>query len=211
MPQEAKPLAPLKDEVVLIHGLMRTPLSMYSLKTYLQRQGLNVELYGYISARYTIHEHAQAFKKYIEHLIYKNPHYKIHIVGHSLGGIIAREALAGLTAQEMKHIHSLIMLAPPNKGSRLALWSTRVPGLSATIKPLAELSSDDSSYVHKIPIPKVKIGIIAGKFDAKVPPEYTRLQGQAEPVVVNSTHTFIMNNPVVKRLVYSFIKKGQFS
>lgn len=197
---------------VLVHGLMRTSLSMYPLRFFLERQGYQVYLYSYPSTRYTIHEHGIALNRYINKLLSQHPDSKINFVTHSLGGIIARDALAQLSESQLQHIGSLIMLAPPNQGSSLAKFSTRVfPFVSPVIKPLKELSSDRASYVHRVPVPKVRIGIIAGRYDAKVAPVFARLQGQEAPVIVNSTHTFIMNNGQTKKLILHFLQKGTFN
>lgn len=197
--------------IVLIHGLMRSSMSMGPLKLYLERQGYQVYLYNYPSMKYTIHEHGIYLNQFIEHLLVENPGVKVHFVTHSIGGIISREALAKLTPSQLKNIGCLIMLAPPNQGSLLAKWSTKiVPLVTSSIKPLAELSSDKTSYVHRVPVPKIKIGIIAGRFDAKVPPSAAYLKGQTDLIVVNSTHTFIMNNSKTKKLVLNFLEKGTF-
>lgn len=200
-----------KDQkmVVLIHGLMRTELSMNQLRYFLERQGYQVYSYSYPSARGTIHEHALNLNLYVKTLIAKHPVNSIYFVTHSLGGIIARDALSLLPKQELKNIGGLIMLAPPSQGSALAKFSLKVfPLISYFIKPMSELSSDKTAKVHNIPIPPVKIGIIAGRFDAKVPPASARIEGQAEPIVVNSTHTFIMNNAQTKEMVLHFLEKG---
>jgi hypothetical protein len=104
------------------------------------------------------------------------------------------------------------MLAPPNQGSRLAKLSTKIfPMFTSPIKPLAELSSEQTSYVHRVPIPNIKMGIIAGKYDAKVPPDSARLQEQNELRVVSSNHTFIMNNARSRQLIMNFLAKGTFA
>ena len=138
---------------------------------------------------------------------------KIHFVTHSLGGgIIVREALAKWSPNQLKHIGVLIMLAPPNQGSLLAKLSTKMfPLITSLIKPLAELSLEKGSYVHHVPVPHIKMGIIAGRFDAKVPPSAAWLQGQTEPIVINSTHTFIMNHAKTKKLILTFLEKGTFA
>ncbi|STY29897.1 lipase LipB [Legionella wadsworthii] len=201
-----------REIIVLVHGLMRTSLSMLPLKNYLQRQGYEVYSYNYPSAKYGIKEHGISLNYYIVHLMEKNPGVKINFITHSLGGIITREALAHFSSKQLKNIGSLIMLAPPNQGSTMAKWSTeKFPLFTSTIKPLVELSSAQTSYVHFVPVPKIKIGIIAGRYDAKVPPEYTRLEGQEAPMIVDSTHTFIMNNKLTKQLIMSFLKEGTFS
>jgi predicted alpha/beta hydrolase family esterase len=202
---------PRREIIVLVHGLIRSTLSMYPLKSYLERQGYQVYSYSYPSARYTIQQHGASLNQYIKDLLAKNPGVKIDFITHSLGGIITREALAKLSAKQLKNVGCLIMLAPPNQGSKLAKLSTTLfPMFTFPIKPLAELSSDKSSYVHRVPVPNIKIGIIAGRYDAKVPPEFARLAGQEEPVVINSTHTFIMNNAQTKKLITTFLEKGTF-
>ncbi|MCE0724454.1 MULTISPECIES: esterase/lipase family protein [Legionella] len=200
-----------QEIIVLIHGLMRTSLSMLPLKVYLKRQGYLVYSYNYPSAKYSIQEHGIYLNQFIKNLLEKNPGVKINFITHSLGGIITREALSSLSAKQLKNIGSLIMLAPPNQGSKLAKLSTELfPMLTFPIKPLVELSSDHASYVHHVSVPHIKIGIIAGRYDAKVPPEFARL-GQNEPVIVNSSHTFIMNNAKARQLILSFLKNGTFA
>ncbi|WP_133135200.1 esterase/lipase family protein [Legionella rowbothamii] len=200
-----------KEIIVLIHGLMRTSLSMRPLKSFLEGYGYQVYLYSYPSARYSIQQHGVRLQSFVGDLIAKNPGKKINFVTHSLGGIITREAVSKLKPKQVKQIGCLIMLAPPNQGSALAKLSTKVfPLFTSPIKPLAELSSEQSSYVHRVPVPKIKMAIIAGKYDAKVPPEYARLDGQMEPMVINTNHMVIMNNSKVRELILEFLANGRF-
>lgn len=60
-----------REIVILIHGLMRTSLSMWPLKNYLQRQGYEVYSYNYPSAKYGIKEHGISLNHYIVHLMEK--------------------------------------------------------------------------------------------------------------------------------------------
>ncbi|ARB94147.1 lipase family alpha/beta hydrolase [Legionella longbeachae] len=200
-----------QEIIVLVHGLMRTSISMWPLKNFLKRKGYEVYTYSYPSHKYSIQEHGTYLNQYIKNLLAKNPGAKINFITHSLGGIITREALSKFSKEQLKNIGSLIMLAPPNQGSKLAKISTKMfPMLTFPIKPLAELSSDQTSYVHHVPVPNIKIGIIAGRYDAKVPPEYARLEGQNDPVIVNSNHTFIMNNTQTRELIMNFLENGSF-
>lgn len=201
-----------KEIVVLIHGLMRSSLSMSPLKNYLQHLGYKVYTYDYPSARYSIQQHGGYLNEYIDFIAAENPGVTIHFITHSLGGIITREALARRHGGELKNIGYLIMMAPPNQGSVLAKISSKMfPLIAASIKPLAELSSDQSSYVHKIPLPHIKMGIIAGRWDAKVPPSSAYLQGGTNLVVVNSNHTFIISNTDTKKFITHFLEKGTFT
>lgn len=197
---------PSQKIVILVHGLMRTPASMFFLRTYLKKQGYQVYSYDYPSAKNTIHEHGLSLNRYLKKVLIEHPHTKIYLVTHSLGGIIARDALAQLPKKDLNQIGGLVMLAPPNQGSALAKLSLKCfPMMSYFVKPMTELSSDQNAYVHQVPVPKVKIAIIAGRYDAKVPPQYARLNGEAAPFIVNSTHTFIMNNKEAKLYIKQFI------
>ena len=200
-----------QEIIILIHGLLRSSRSMIPIKNFLERQGYATLLYAYPSAKYDIQSHGFFLRKFIKNLLIKNPQLKIHFITHSLGGIITREALAKLSANQLKNIGYLIMLAPPNQGSFLAKLCTQLfPLITFPIRPLAELSSDKSSYIHRVPIPKVKIGIIAGRFDAKVPPSSAYLRSQRELVVINTNHTFITYNSEAKNLILHFLKSGDF-
>jgi hypothetical protein len=184
---------------------------MKPLGHFLERQGYRVYFYGYISARGTIQQHSADLNQFIQNVFNEHQHDQIYFITHSLGGIIARDALAHLSPKQLKHVGGLIMLAPPNQGSSLAKLSLILfPAMTYFVKPLAELSSEKTALVHQIPIPKIKIGIIAGRYDAKVRPKDTYLEGHPEPTVVNSTHTFIMNNTKTRVLVSRFLKNGSF-
>ena len=197
--------------VVLIHGLMRTTGSMSLMADYLNKEGYQVYSYDYPSMKNSLHEQGVSLHESIIKLLAEHPGTKISFVTHSMGGIIARDALAQLSPDQLKQIGSLVMLAPPNQGSSLAKTFNRtLPMVSYFIKPMADLSSDKASYVHQVPIPKVKMGIIAGRYDVKSPPAETRLKGQPEPIIVDSVHTFIMDNPQTKILVARFLQKGSF-
>ncbi|MGQ3892325.1 esterase/lipase family protein [Legionella sp. CNM-4043-24] len=201
-----------RELIVLIHGLVRSSASMRPLQRWLEKQGYTVFLYSYPSTRYTIQEHGARLNQYIQETLAKNPGIKIHFITHSLGGIIAREALFSLSDRQLKHIGSLIMLSPPNRGSFLAkLTVTLFPMIRPIIKPLAELSDAPSSYVHQVPVPRVNIGIIAGRYDAKVPPASAQLTGQNSPVIINTNHTFIMNNSQTRQLIIHFLQHGRFT
>lgn len=212
MQTHATPVRPQRDIVVLIHGLMRTSLSMRPIKTYLEHQNYRVFYYDYASARFSLHEHALHLQYYIEELLANNPHATVHFVTHSMGGIIVREAISSLNKSQFQQIGCLVMMAPPNQGSVLAKISTQLfPAVNYFIKPLAELSSDNDAYVHKVPVPQLKIGIIAGRYDAKAPPSSAQLLGQTDLALINSTHTFIMNKSQTKQLIVHFLENGRFN
>lgn len=211
-PQTQSQIENKQEIVVLIHGLFRSSLSMFFLKSYLKHQGYEVYTYDYQSAKYPIKYHGEKLNQYISDLIQKKPNVKIHFVTHSLGGIISREGLARLNAEQLKHIGYLIMLAPPNHGSNVAKNVLKILPFSASmVGPLRELNSDEKAYVHQVPIPDVKIGIIVGAYDKTAPLTVAGLPGHPPPVIVRAAHTFIMNNAQTRKYIVQFLKTGSFS
>ena len=198
--------------IILVHGLMRTHRSMYRLGKYLKKEGYEIYLYRYASTKYDIVEHGAQLKLFIEDLLTINPDKKLSFVTHSLGGIITREALSLLSEKQISQCDRLIMMSPPSKGSPYPKFLLKyLPFLSRIIKPLAELSCDPESYVHKVPVPvKLKIGIIVGRFDTITPPTVTTLNTQCEFIILNSGHTFIMNNSDARKAIVHFLKNDTF-
>jgi len=198
--------------VLLIHGLIRSHKSMRRLGHYLNHHGYETVIYDYPSHQHHINQHGLQLKDKIEELLLEYPTKKLSFVTHSLGGIITREALSNLAADNLKRCEHLIMLAPPTQGSFLArLFIKWVPFASSFIKPLSELSSSQEAYVHQVGIPDgLKIGVIAGKFDAKTPPRVTHINGEKDFIVVNAAHTFIMNHPKARKAILNFLSSTTF-
>ena len=202
-----------KESIVLVHGLMRSSKSMHHLGEYLRHNGYEIYLYNYPSTQYKIDEHGAQLKIFIDGILSETNNKKIHFITHSLGGIITREALGLLSKEQLKQCNSLIMLSPPNQGSPLAkLLIKYAPFITRFIHPLAELSCSHEAYVHQVAVPDgMMIGIIAGRFDAKTPPSVTTLNGQKDFLIINTTHTFIMNHPNTRKAIIKFLKYGNFS
>ena len=178
----------------------------------LRRAGFDVLNWGYASRRATVPEFGERLAKALAGVeggraAPAGALRPIHFVGHSLGNIVIRWVIANDPPARLGRV---VMLAPPNQGSRLAdLWA---PWLSWFLRPLAELTSDPASTARSIPTPHgVEIGIVAGAQDFKTPPPRTVLAGQADHVVVRAGHTFLMARPTVQVLTVRFLRTGAFS
>ena len=101
----------MKPVVVFLHGLARTRRSLAPLEKYVAAAGYQTWSRTYPSRRMSVVELAQRVTEWIRKDIGDRP-----IVGvtHSLGGILARHIGDELPWQ------GLVMLAPPNRGSRVA-------------------------------------------------------------------------------------------
>jgi pimeloyl-ACP methyl ester carboxylesterase len=202
-----KPEIDTHEAVILIHGMGRTYLSMLSPALFLRNKGYAVFLYGYPSTRHSIGTHAEKLLAFLEKII-GHEFTRIHFVTHSLGGIVARLALANFANPK---IGRMVMTAPPNQGSITANRVSKIPFASKLLKPLDELKHEQDSFIRSVPVPNMEIGVVAGLRDGKVKVEESHLAGEKSHLIVNSRHTFITNRKDVKEAIYKFICTGEFN
>ena len=139
-----------------------------------------------------------------------------HLVGHSLGNVIIRNAFR---KEYPAGLGKIVMLAPPNQPAHLAkllkknliyLWITGDSG-----KKLSE-----EAFYRDLPVPTVRFGIIAGDKgqsltfsepnDGMVSIESTKLDGMADWLLLHHGHTFIMNCRDTFEQCRRFIERGSF-
>ncbi|MCX6733792.1 MAG: alpha/beta fold hydrolase [Candidatus Peregrinibacteria bacterium] len=197
-----------KDYVVLLHGFWRTAKSMGKIENVLTKKGYAVINVDYPSRREKIENLSDNYlKKCIEERC-TDKSKKIHFVTHSMGGIIVRYFLS---KHKLINLGKVIMIAPPNKGSKLADYLSSFPILNTILGPaLKQLSTKKNSLPNKIIPPKYPVGIIAGKYDEKVPMESAKLTNMQDFLLVSSTHTYIMDSGRVIKAVQRFLEEGKF-
>lgn len=208
----------MKPLVVLLHGLARGQGSMARLDRALRAAGFETWSHTYPSRRHSITYLADALTEQLVAL--DRP---LCAVTHSLGGVIVR------------HLHDprlrwerIVMLAPPNQGSRLAAGLVRNPVFRWFYGPAGRELADCSSW----PTPPAPFAVIAGtrslawsnptswtlgrRFptgtpnDGTVAVDETRLPDMTAFAEVDETHTWIMNSPRAHRLAIAFLREGRF-
>ena len=193
-----------RELVVLVHGMGRTPLSMWLLARRLEGSGYRVVRFGYRSTRGDLAELGEGLARRAAERTGDAP--RVHFVGHSLGNIVIRCMLAHARPERAGRV---VMLAPPNQGSAAADRWARWVGWA--LPHIRELGTDARATARSLALPEdVEVGIIAGQRDAKVRVHETHLEGARDHAVVPAFHTFIMNRPDVHRLVRDFLRDGRF-
>jgi triacylglycerol lipase len=193
-----------RELVFTLHGLGRTRVSMVMMARSLEQAGFRVVNWGYPSASGSIPDFGRSLAAEVERQAAAAP--RIHFVGHSLGNIVVRWMLAHAPPPRAGRV---VMLAPPNQGSRAA--DRFAPWLGWFLRPLSELRTEEGSTVRSLAeVAGVEVGIIAGSRDRKVLLHEAHLPGAAETVVLPTSHTFLMNRPDVQRLVARFLREGTF-
>jgi triacylglycerol lipase len=195
-----------QEAVLLLPGLGRTPRCFRRLCRHLEACGYRARGWPYRSLRGGIEQHGLRLHAELGELEAGCPPRSIHLVTHSMGGIVVRSALGrGVPAC----VGRVVMLAPPHRGSRIARFLA--PTLGRIIRPLAELSDSPQSTVNRLaPLHGVEVGIIAAACDPQVRVRDTHLDGEAEHLVVPGMHTFIMNRRDVCEQVAAFLRDGRF-
>lgn len=194
-----------KDYVVLLHGFLRTAKSMRKIEKALSNEGYEVINLDYPWRKETIKKIADNYLKKALQEKCPDKNRKIHFITHSMGGIIVRYFLAN---NKVKNLGRVVMLAPPNKGSKWADFFSAVPILGKILGPaLKQLTTNKKSLPNTLPLPNYELCIIAGKYDKKVPIESAKLKNTKSFLVVPRMHTYIMNADEVVNAAVQFLKK----
>ena len=192
--------------VSLVHGFFANPMMMTVLGHRLDRRGYIAKPWGYWNMRRSILEHAEAFSRELARLDADRAVGTIHLVTHSMGGIIARAALEQFRPRKLGRF---VMLAPPNHGSFVA---TAIAGVfGGMFKPVAELTTAPDSLVNSLSMPTgVDVGVIAASRDALVAPESTRPDVPHAHVTIACLHSSLLFRRDAADLVAAFLATGRF-
>ena len=194
--------------VVLIHGLGANGfLLMWLLARRLKRAGYGTLIWSYPSFTRTIESHGERLQCTLAELDADPAVTRIHLVSHSMGGIVARYAmnLGGPTK-----LGRFVMLAPPNKGSSLAVFFG--PALRRCFPAIEQLAAQPDSFVNTLPEPQgVEIGIIDASVDFLVGAGNTSLTCERDHIVLRGSHTLLVVQRRLASEVIQFLTTGRFS
>lgn len=214
----------MTDTVVLLHGIRRTSASMRKFEKYLQTEGYITRNVNYPSTRYPIERLAEILTAEVEDAAESNGEGRIHLVGHSMGGLVIRAMLKNYRPSNLGRV---VMIGTPNNGSQVADFLKKVPLYKAAYGPAGQqLVTDQSTFADIFGPVDFELGIIAGTRtidpvssliigyqvtnDGKVTVESTRLVGAADHIAIAANHTFIPSNKVMWAQALSFLRDGKF-
>ena len=192
--------------VALVHGYLANKYMMAVLAGRLRRRGYAPTAWGYWNIRCSLLVHADRFARQLESLDADPGTDVIHVVTHSMGGIVTRAALDRYRPRKLGRV---VMLAPPNRGSFVA---TRAVGtFGRFLKPVVELSTAPDSLVNLLPMPPdLDLGVIAAEYDALVSEASTRPDVPHAFVALPTWHTGLLFRRETADLVAGFLATGRF-
>lgn len=114
-------LACPRPPVILIHGLYHNVSAWVLYRSLLIRKGFrNTHAFGYSSLNTNFYDLLKRLEKKVENLSERFPNQPVVLVGHSLGGLLAR-AYAEDPANSQK-VAAVVTLGAPHQGSKLAAF-----------------------------------------------------------------------------------------
>jgi len=140
---------------------------------------------------------------------------RIHFVTHSLGGLVLRRLLY---THRPANLGRVVMLAPPNRGSRLA---RRFSGLGRVVPAMRQLALSEADLNRLLGPIDFELLVIAGSraagplgwraqtaSDGIVTVDETFAGDRGDSLVVPRGHTFIMDSLDVLDTVDQFLRSG---
>ncbi|MFQ5982093.1 MAG: esterase/lipase family protein [Woeseiaceae bacterium] len=209
------------NTVVCLHGVWMPGVVMTLVKRRLESEyQYRAHLFSYPSLRGTLDENARSLAGFVAH----NGFDKIHLVGHSLGGVVALRMLA---LEPEAPVHRVVCRGSPLCGSRAAShlnqkdWGNTMLGKSVTAGVVDEAANQWAEDVCKTR----DIGVIAGTVpvgvgrlltsfdednDGTVAVSETRLPGVKDHLCMPVTHKgLVVSNDVIDQAA-AFLKRGEF-
>lgn len=194
-------------EVVLVHGYMAHRAFLSVLASRLRGEGFRTHNWGYPTFRQSLMVAASRLAATLQRLDAEPSPLPLHLVTHSMGGIVARAALASVRPTRLSR---WVMLAPPNRGSDVARLFEPVFGRFSP--PLRELSSGKDGLVHAIGMPDgIEVGVIAAGYDALVSEESTHPDGPHEHTTIPCMHSGLLVRRDAFRQIVEFLRHGTFT
>jgi pimeloyl-ACP methyl ester carboxylesterase len=209
--------------VVLIHGALRWKLGLIPTARFLKKRGFDARIFGYATRRHTLDEHGEMLEAFIHDWLGERPAPVLGFVTHSMGGLVARSYLARAKARAHSRSQRLVMLAPPNQGSKLAQINQELrPFHWLYGKAASELLPDN---VQSMPLPPSTAQVIVfaggrldgregyhpsldGNDDGVVAVRETQL-GDVEPELVGGVHSFLQWRTDVLERAARFLVDGE--
>jgi pimeloyl-ACP methyl ester carboxylesterase len=202
--------------IVVIHGLWMNGASMELLRRRLEPKGFEMHVFRYPSVREGLTANALRLADFVAAI----PGERVHMLGHSLGGVLVR---AMLDVARPIRPGRVVCLGSPFAGSQIAARIARWPaGTRLLGKSIGELLARGGYADWR---PPLELGVVAGGVpigfgrlvggfrepsDGTVAVAETRVQGATDHIVLPVSHFSMLWSPLVLDQVLAFLADGRF-
>lgn len=208
-------------EVVCLHGMWMPGSEMAYIKRQLENEhGFRCHLFSYPSVQATLDQNVELLAEHLG----KDSRRDVHLVGHSLGGVLALRLLALYPDAPVARI---VCLGSPLSGSRAASfltqheWGNAILGRTIAAGVVNESASEWATQVTNL----AEVGIIAGtvplglgrlvaRFDGEndgtVAVSETQLPGARDHICLPVNHMGMVVSKDVANQAAAFLLRGEF-
>ncbi|MEX0959831.1 MAG: alpha/beta fold hydrolase [Burkholderiales bacterium] len=205
----------MTERVVLIHGLWMHGAAMLPLGWRVSRCGFDVKHFSYRSVMRSLEENAQQLVSFLR----AQDAGTLHVVGHSLGGLVALRALA---MQNEPRVRRVVLMGSPVAGSAAGRGLARFRAGRWMLGRSLPLWSDPAVPA---PPPGVEVGVIAGSLPfglgrlfARLPTpndgvatlEEAQHPDAVDSIVLPVNHTGMLLSARVAQQICTFLRDGRF-
>ena len=200
---------------LLLHGVHMHAWSMLPLARLLRANGIEASVFGYYSVTRSIDTHCWALAAKVE-AHYRRHNEPLHLVGHSLGGLVLRHFAERYPELVRGRV---VTLGTPHQGSCIAhrlhkfapfaLGKSYPEALNGSAPPIAP-STSWGSLAGCRPLGLGRVFPLNGDNDGTVLLAETYTQNLADHIVLPVSHTgMIMDKAVAAQVAY-FLQNGCF-
>jgi hypothetical protein len=216
------PGAGRRKAVVFLHGLAHHPGAMKGAARAMEEEGWAIANLGHPSVKLSLEAHAESASRAALALTEDGAD-DVCFMGHSLGGLIARSAMARAARDGWKP-GRLLVAGSPSEGSVVANFLSELDTYRRVFGPCGQ--SVTSAGAASVPLPVCsEVGVIAGgnggrgwnpllrgDNDGVVRVAETRIpQSETCFMLVRSLHTPLASHPQTVRAAISFFEHGKLS
>lgn len=189
--------------VILLHGLFHNRACWLWTKYRLRRAGFRALYTVNLPVWKDVESLTERVAKKVDELRHATGIEKVHLVGHSMGGLIARNYLQ--IRGGTQKVDRCVLLASPNGGSKLAPFA---------LTPLGKSLLPGSEFLQRLakaPVPSgVRMTAIANRHDNMVLPfESARLEGAHNVELTGMGHASVLYHPRATAAIVAALTEEQ--
>lgn len=212
----------LGKDVLLLHGLSKDCEIMQDMADFLSNRDYHCHNISYDSLTLTIQDCVRSVAKQFKQSRTGREQYPVHVIAHSLGGLIACVLITELCPEI--NWGRVVFLGTPFKGSKLAKKLSQFSFYRRTYGPAGVELGDSNRRFTAL---DKEYGVIAGtkstfldrvfavwlgwsEHDGKVRIAETKIPGMKDFLLLPAVHAKLPKTPGVILQTHSFLEKGFF-
>ncbi|UUO09017.1 hypothetical protein M4951_12035 [Blastopirellula sp. J2-11] len=179
---------------------------MNRLERRIRADGFTTQAFGYVTLIGDIEAYAQRFAEALRQIDREEDVDRLHIIGHSLGGLVTRRALQIYRPTRLGRV---IFMASPHRGLFAGRFWGGLLGL-LHCRAVGQMSDVPDSYVNQMAPPDFEFAVIAAAHDHLVTEQSAKLEGHADYRLYPTMHTALLLRRDVAQDVCSYLEHGRF-